>query len=130
MSWVDTYVSWCFFVAMGAPVVFVTVYAFAPWYKTWEGRVLMFKQALWVGFLLNGVLYFALGEGYFGRDAFRIVLFTALAVSLWSLSILLIVRRVQARRDAQTTLQETHPASAPGPAAAPHPAEPLGDPRP
>lgn len=108
MSWVDTYVSWCFFIAMGAPVVFVGVYLTMPWFRSWEGRVLMFKQALWVGFLLNGVLYFALGEDYFGRDAFRVVLFTALVVSLWSLTILLIVRKRQGRA-AQRQLQETHP---------------------
>ena len=97
MSWVDTYVSWCFFVGMAAPVVFVAVYLTMPWWKTWEGRVIMLKQALWVGFLLNGVLYFALGEDYFGRDALRIALFTVLPIALWSLTVLLIVRRRQAK---------------------------------
>lgn len=106
MSWVDTYVSYCFFVAMGAPLVFVAVYLTMEFWKTWEGRVLMFKQALWVGFLLNGVLYFALGEDYFGRDAFRVLLFTALPVALWSLTILLIVRRHQVRK---TPTSETPP---------------------
>jgi hypothetical protein len=108
MSWVDTYVSYCFFIAMGAPVVFVAVYLTMPFWKTWEGRVLMFKQALWVGFLLNGVLYFALGEDFFGRDVLRILLFTALPISLWGLTILLIVRRHQDRA-AQTPSPETHP---------------------
>jgi FtsH-binding integral membrane protein len=108
MSWVDTYVSWCFFIAMAAPVVFVVVYSTMQWKKSWEGRVLMFKQALWVGFLLNGVLYYALGDDYFGRDALRILLFTALPIALWSLTILLIVRRHQARA-AQTLAPEIHP---------------------
>jgi hypothetical protein len=111
MSWVDTYVSFCFFVAMAAPVVFVVVYSTMPWKTTWEGRVLMFKQALWVGFLLNGVLYFALGDDYFGRDALRIVLFTALPVALWGLTVLLIVRRHQGQVDqtAPPTSEESHP---------------------
>ena len=120
MSWVDTYVSWCFFIGMGAPVVFVIVYATTQFWKTWEGRVLMFKQALWVGFLLNGVLYYALGDDYFGRDAFLVVLFTALAVSLWSLTILLIVRRQQsraARKLAQTRPGPEEPYSASQPVA-------------
>jgi hypothetical protein len=108
MSWVDTYVSYCFFIAMAAPVVFVVVYSTMPWKKTWEGRVLMLKQALWVGFLLNGVLYFALGEDYFGRDALRILLFTVLPIALWGLTILLIVRRHQARAD-QTQQPENRP---------------------
>jgi FtsH-binding integral membrane protein len=108
MSWVDTYVSWCFFIAMAAPVVFVVVYSTMQWKKSWEGRVLMFKQALWVGFLLNGVLYYALGDDYFGRDALRILLFTALPVALWGLTVLLLVRRHQARA-AQTPAPETHP---------------------
>ena len=108
MSWVDTYVSYCFFIGMAAPVVFVLVYSTMPWKKTWEGRVLMFKQALWVGFLLNGVLYFALGEDFFGRDALRILLFTALPIALWGLTILLIVRRHQARAD-QTQQPESRP---------------------
>ena len=103
MTWVDTYVSWCFFVAMAAPVVFVIVYAHTPknslpWWTTWEGRVIMFKQALWIGFLLNGVLFFALGDNYFGRDAFRIFLFTSLVLALWGLTVLLIVRRHQGKQ--------------------------------
>ena len=102
MTWVDTYVSWCFFVAMAAPVVFVIVYARTPkgsepWHSTWEGRVLMFKQALWIGFLLNGVLYFVFSGDFLGREALRIVLFTILPVALWSLTILLIIRRRQSR---------------------------------
>jgi len=114
MSWVDTYVSYCFFIGMAAPVVFVLVYSTMPWKKTWEGRVLMFKQALWVGFLLNGVLYFALGEDYLGRDALRVLLFTALPVSLWSLTVLLIVRRYQGRsalagQTASPSPEGTHP---------------------
>lgn len=112
MSWVDTYVSYCFFIAMGAPVVFVIVYWPMPWKKSWEGRVLMLKQVLWIGFLVNGVLYFALGPDFFGRDALRIVLFTTLPVALWSLTVLLIVRRQESRRLAradQTPLPETHP---------------------
>ena len=107
MSWVDTYVSWCFFIGMAAPVLFVIIYAHTPrgsvpWWKSWEGRVIMLKQALWVGFLLNGVLYFALGPDWVGRDALRVSLFTILPLALWSLLILLIVRRRQAKvaRDA------------------------------
>ena len=106
MSWVDTYVSWCFFVGMAAPVLFVIIYAHTPrgstpWYKSWEGRVIMLKQALWVGFLANGVLYFALGPDFSGRDAIRIVLFTALPIALWGLLVLLIVRRHQGKRAAE-----------------------------
>ena len=97
MSSVDTYVSWCFFIAMAAPVVFVAVYLTMPWKATWEGRVLMLGQVVWIGFLLNGVLFFALGEDYFGREAFRILLFTALVIKLWGLTVLLIVRRQQGR---------------------------------
>ena len=108
MSWVDTYVSWCFFIAMAAPVVFVVVYLTMPWKATWEGRVLMLGQAVWVGFLLNGVLFFAIGEDYFGRDAFRILLFTALVIKLWGLTVLLIVRRQQGRRQALAESSASH----------------------
>ena len=121
MSWVDTYVSWCFFVAMAAPVVFVVVYAKTPWWRTWEGRVIMLKQVLWVGFLLNGVLYFALGPDWYGREVMRVVLFTTLPIALWGLTILLIVRQTQGRvlarsqhsQSQSSTPQETHPASGP-----------------
>jgi hypothetical protein len=106
VSWVDTYVSWCFFIAMAAPVLFVAVYLTMPWKESWEGRVIMLGQAVWIGFLLNGVLFFAIGEDYFGRDAFRILLFTALLFKLWGLTVLLIIRRQQGRQQAA----ETHPA--------------------
>lgn len=103
MSLIDTYVSWCFFIAMAAPVIFVILYAYTPpgsipWYKSWEGRVIMLKQALFVGFLANGVLYFTLGPDWPGRDIVRILLFTVLPIALWSLLVLLIVRRRQGKK--------------------------------
>jgi FtsH-binding integral membrane protein len=103
VTWVDTYVSWCFFIAMAAPVVFVIVYAYTPegsqpWHSTVEGKVIMLGQVVWCFFLLNGVLFFALGEDYYGRNLFRVLLFTGLVVKLWSLTVLLIARRLETRR--------------------------------
>jgi type VI protein secretion system component VasK len=120
MSWVDTYVSWCFFIAMAAPVLFVAVYLTMPWKESWEGRVLMLGQVVWIGFLLNGVLFFAVGEDYFGRDAFRILLFTALLVKLWGLTVLLIVRRQQGRALARSQRSQS-PADAPSAPPETHP---------
>ena len=117
MSWVDTYVSWCFFISMAAPVLFVAVYLTMPWKESWEGRVLMLGQAVWIGFLLNGVLFFAAGEDYFGRDAFRILLSTALLFKLWGLTVLLVARRQQGRRQALSELSASQPPETPRPAA-------------
>jgi hypothetical protein len=91
MSFVDKVVAIEFFVAMFAPVVFIVLYNIPPirWHRSWEGRVIMAQKLLFTGFLLNGVLYFAVGPDYPGRDAFRLVLFTAMVPTLWGMAILL-----------------------------------------
>jgi hypothetical protein len=114
MSWIDTVIAWDFFIAMAAPPVFVAVYLTMTWWKTWEGRVIMAKQVLFTGFLLNGVLYYALGPDYPGSDAFRLVLFTVMPIAFWGMTILLINARLQARREklalaAQPPSPETRP---------------------
>ena len=93
---VDTIVSWEFFIAMGAPVVFFVIYLTMEWWKTWEGRVIMTQKLLFIGFLINGVLYYTLGPDYFGRDAFRLLLFTAMPIAFWGMTIVLIQARLQA----------------------------------
>ena len=105
---IETIISYEFFIAMLAPVIFVIVYMPTPWRKTWEGRVIMLKELLWCGFLLSGVLYYAVGPDYPGRQAFKLLLFTTLMVSLWAMTVLLIVRQVQGRRLRSQALQEAH----------------------
>ena len=106
---VDTIVSWEFFIAMGAPVVFFAIYLTMEWWKTWEGRVIMTQKVLFIGFLINGVLYYALGPDYPGRDVFRLVLFTAMPIAFWGMTIVLIQARLQAQREQSALADQTVP---------------------
>lgn len=93
MTLVDKIVTWDFFIAMAGALVFVAIYLTAPWYRTWEGRIIMAQKLLFVGFLINGVLFFVVGPDYPGRDVFRLVLFTAMPTVFWGMTVLLIRAR-------------------------------------
>ncbi len=108
MSWVDRWVSIAFFTAMAAPLVFVIIYATRRFGRSWEGAALMALELLFFGFLLNGVLFFVLGQDYVGRTVFRLVLFTAMPIILWTLTILLI----QAQRERRRLLRVVQDAAA------------------
>src|SRR5215217_4916553 len=112
MSWVDHVVAWGFFIAMAAPAVFVAVYLTTKWWKTWEGRVIMTQKLLFTGFLINGVLYYWVGEDYPGRDVYRLALFTIMPIAFWGMTILLISARLKARRS-QPQMPEPAPESHP-----------------
>lgn len=109
MSWVDKYVAVSFFVAMAAPVVFFVIYLTMRWWETWEGRVIMIQKLMFIGFLINGVLYYALGPDYFGRDAYRLALFTVMPVAFWGMTVLLVQARLQAYRARRSQPQRPGP---------------------
>jgi hypothetical protein len=99
---------------MAGALVFVAIYLTVPWYRTWEGRVIMAQKLLFVGFLINGVLYFVAGPDYPGRDAYRLVLFTAMPVVFWGMTILLIKARLDSSRR-EPARQDAAPAAEPEP---------------
>ena len=90
-------------------IIFVVLYWWGstrpgrtPWWRSWEGRVIMGLHSVIIGFAILGVLYRILGDNYVGQDVLRVLFF-----GFWFLVMLgFVILLIRAQRHGKRTLSE------------------------